>query len=921
MKSQIANCKLQILFQAAPWLVIAAVIVVWLWPITLAGRMPIGGDVTSFFLPLMSYYRRALLDGRIPLWNELWGFGFPMLAESQAGVFYPPHLILFRLFETETAYSLNIVLHHLLAGWFAYLCGREFGLRRWGATLTGLVFAGNGFFIIHFPHQWSYTTGCWMPLAVALAWRAMGRAEGGGQRAESRNAECPMRNAESAGSARSRLRAALLLALVLAVQMLAGHFQLAFYTQIIVLLMGLSCTVQSAWSRLRAFRKTSRRKSPLAPIRNPQSTIGNSPTTHQSPLTMQASWGIRAALLWAAVPVVMAFTLAAVQILPTYELIKIALPDGRDFEYLSGFANTPFHLVSYLLPTLFHVNPLWRPVAWDPFHTSPEECFSYVGLLPLGLALAGSWRWRREPRVRLWVILIVVTLLLSLGPYVPGFKLLIHLPGFGGFRAASRWSLTTALFIALLAGRTLDGLHYVERLRWWLRGLVALIILVAAPCVGLALTWLGSSQTDSGAMKVAEMMSRAISPWPKELDRHQIIAQAQRPQTELRTLIALANLGYRVEHKAGEPPSFWSLAGALRQFTLVGERQRILLQELIPPVVMLAVLWICWMWLVRVRRTPRWLLLGLASLDLGAASWLRPTDFAPLGRLTEQSPVLTFLDQNAHGDRIVDSHQNLAMLAGAAPVQSYRTVDIPIWQNVLVPDKDTRGTMIPPGWKESVLTRCGVEWELVDRDPVVSPPRYHVDPPREGIELTDLVLGRILYGPGLLRSFPGFVPRFVIRQVADGPSRAWFAPADPDPVQFQELLRRAQNNPQRLSFPFGRFTLEPLSTRLQLIHCESDQREFEVEAVGPGAVVVSELTYPGWKAELRTPGGELKNAVQLSQTGCQVVPIPREGKYQLVLSFRSHSYEWGCMISAGAMSLWLLAMLATLRAQRRRRRE
>ena len=65
-----------------PWITILLVVIIWLAPITLFGRMPIGGDVTSFFLPLMSYYRRALVAGRIPLWNELWGFGFPMLAES-----------------------------------------------------------------------------------------------------------------------------------------------------------------------------------------------------------------------------------------------------------------------------------------------------------------------------------------------------------------------------------------------------------------------------------------------------------------------------------------------------------------------------------------------------------------------------------------------------------------------------------------------------------------------------------------------------------------------------------------------------------------------------------------------------------------------------------------------------------------------
>ena len=93
-------------------------------------------------------------------------------------------------------------------------------------------------------------------------------------------------------------------------------------------------------------------------------------------------------------------SLAAVQLGPTYRLARLA--GRRDSEYLSGFAATPLHLVSYVAPGLFHRSPLWRPVAWDPFHTSPEEHLAYIGLVPLFLAL-GAIRHgvRREPGVRL----------------------------------------------------------------------------------------------------------------------------------------------------------------------------------------------------------------------------------------------------------------------------------------------------------------------------------------------------------------------------------------------------------------------------------------------------------------------------------------------------------------------------------------
>ncbi len=70
----------------------------------------------------------------------------------------------------------------------------------------------------------------------------------------------------------------------------------------------------------------------------------------------------------------------------------------RDFEYLSGFASTPFHLVNYVAPGLFHRSPLWRPLVWDPFHTSPEEHLAYIGLIPLFLACMTMVREsRRDP--------------------------------------------------------------------------------------------------------------------------------------------------------------------------------------------------------------------------------------------------------------------------------------------------------------------------------------------------------------------------------------------------------------------------------------------------------------------------------------------------------------------------------------------
>src|SRR4051794_806637 len=190
--------------------------------------MPVGGDVTQFALGLMAELRAAIHAGRLPLWNDLWGYGFPGVGESQMGVFYPPHLLLYGVLPLEWAYTLSLVLHTAWGGLGALWAARRFGISAAGGVLTGFCWAASGFFVIHLPHQWGYTVGSWMPWAWGLAWPLV-RGEGGP-------------------------RDAWRLAGVLAVQMLPGHFQLAFCTQVGLLGMGLWALAERPAGLARATR-------------------------------------------------------------------------------------------------------------------------------------------------------------------------------------------------------------------------------------------------------------------------------------------------------------------------------------------------------------------------------------------------------------------------------------------------------------------------------------------------------------------------------------------------------------------------------------------------------------------------------------------------------------------------------------------
>ena len=91
------------------------------------GRMPVGGDSSRFGLGLMADLSQAITQNRIPLWNSLWGYGFPALAESQLGVFYPPHIILYKCLPLETAYTFDMALHAVWAAVGAWLMARQSG--------------------------------------------------------------------------------------------------------------------------------------------------------------------------------------------------------------------------------------------------------------------------------------------------------------------------------------------------------------------------------------------------------------------------------------------------------------------------------------------------------------------------------------------------------------------------------------------------------------------------------------------------------------------------------------------------------------------------------------------------------------------------------------------------------------------------
>jgi hypothetical protein len=799
---------------AAAALLLALAVAAWLWPLGVGGRMPVGGDATRFSVGLMAEYDRALAQGRLPLWNARWGYGFPGLAESQMGVYYPPHAVLYGCLRTEAAYAASLALHTFWGAAGVFWAARRFGLSPWAGALAALSWSGSGFFAIHLAHPWAVTVASWMPWAWGLAWGV------------------------ATGPPPGRFRDMVHLGLVLALQVLPGHFQLAFITQVGVGLLVLA----GATGR---------------------------PKERAERLVLLGVAGV------------FGFVLAAAQLLPTFALARLAQSD-RDFGYLSGFAAPPPLLVSYVAPGLFHASPLWRPIVWDPLHASPEEHLGYIGIVPLLLAFGAVWRRGRSDRAtRALALVALASVLLSFGPYLPGFRLLIGLPGFSFFRAPARWGVATGLALSLLAGSGFD----LIRAGAWRRpsgslvrgaiasGLVAMAAVVAVEAVARA-------ATAPAASGLAAALRTALNarPWPTAPDEVRRMREGMTgPSREALVVEGLL--------RRGEDPARarWDR-----------DRAAIYREELAPAaIVLFGVLVVAAIG----RKRPGFLLPALVVLTaadvVGNGHLRRLVESGPIAPLESQSPVLAAMAALPDGSRVLAGLGNLPMVAGVAPLESYRTLDRPIMP---VLTAMARGAEPGRGGLGADAARA-VGVRLIVRPGSIVDDGY----PR----LRDDALTRWSYGErGAARLGPPEASYGVWEPTAS-PVRAWFLPG----------AARISGGAQGVSYDPG-LILEALAGGARPAEFASDIPErmtvtAQVEA--PGMLLLTVLGDPEWAAEMSRDGGPMR-AIPIERAfanargdGWMAVRLHEPGRWTVRLRYRGQMAAMGRKLSVVFGGIWLVS--------------
>jgi len=376
-----------------------------IWHELLLGGGIVGGDTYPYFFPQKQIMAEGFAHGELPLWHDRTGLGYPLHAESQAGIFYPPNQFLYRVFDINAAYNSSILLHYVMAFVFAWRFCRSQRLSQLSALLAGMVFV-YGWFPARLSLEWSIIGGVWFPCCLWLTERLIDR--------PSRSAGC-------------------LLAVAFGIHLLAGHFTLAFITQLCCL----------GYAVLTAGRLTNTDLN-VVPIRR-----------------LRAGVFVTAAIA-------VGVCLAAVQLVPTLELRQLSQRDGSNTVFNPAYGHMPPVYLSQLLagwwywhsPEIVQSRQILQfPFLMTAADTNQVEAHLYVGLIPLGLVvclLQHSVRQRlRTTNWKIWLLLSGMAIIYAFGWLIPVTR---HLPGFGFFMGPGRYTIITTMGLAVVSGLVLDTL-------------------------------------------------------------------------------------------------------------------------------------------------------------------------------------------------------------------------------------------------------------------------------------------------------------------------------------------------------------------------------------------------------------------------------------------------------------------------------
>ena len=446
------------------------------------------GTPLNQFVPWWTLSWDLIMSGTFPYWNSLLGMGAPLAANYQSALFYPPTWLYFMVYAAGGIgamawfMAIMIVLHLSWSALGMALLIRALKLSRFAQVLGGLAFGLSGYLVARAGFLSINAAVAWLPwiiLAVTQLVKAVQLLPG-----EHIAARQPGKR-----NWNKILSTFILLVVAIAMQLLAGHAQTAWYSMLLAGLWFLFFGYIDPWlEKRRAKNDTSSIETKAG-----QPEESNQHNEPEVPHLTTKSW----LLVLFGGAVFLAAALAAVQLLPTAEyLLESQRSAAVDYEFAMSYSFWPWRLLSFLAPGLFG-----NPALGDYWgYANYWEDAVYLGLIPFILAAAALiTRGKKLPRgtlvnsrlIGFLGLLILGTFLIALGRNTPIFPWLYrYVPTFDMFQAPTRISILVIFAIAILAAVGADSWSRPrERQLYWLRlGVMAAAAITIGAGLALILT-------------------------------------------------------------------------------------------------------------------------------------------------------------------------------------------------------------------------------------------------------------------------------------------------------------------------------------------------------------------------------------------------------------------------------------------------
>ncbi|MDO8657168.1 MAG: YfhO family protein [Candidatus Levybacteria bacterium] len=123
-----------------------------------------GSDLLDLHLPFKAILKEAIESKSLPLWTSYLSNGFPIFAEGQTGIFYPPNLI-FSILPSYLALTYSITLAFILAGIFTFIYCRSLFFSRFASLVSASTFMFSAFFVTRLKHINLIAVAAWTPFS------------------------------------------------------------------------------------------------------------------------------------------------------------------------------------------------------------------------------------------------------------------------------------------------------------------------------------------------------------------------------------------------------------------------------------------------------------------------------------------------------------------------------------------------------------------------------------------------------------------------------------------------------------------------------------------------------------------------------------------------------------------------------------